>query len=158
MLPILKESRLFRECTDPEFHEIANIVQKMSIKEGECIFEAKTMATHLYVVSEGAVELRFTVDHYNVPREITLDRKARGEVFGWSALTKPNVYTLTALATQDSELLRVNGKDLKALCAKNDHLGYAVMKNIAEIIGERFELVQNILMNEIQQNLRQREV
>ncbi len=157
MFQILKESRLFNECTIQELNEIAKICKKITFKTGERIFEAKSFAEYLYIVSEGAVELRFTISYYNVSQEITLERKTEGEVFGWSALTKPNVYTNTALAIQDSELLSINERDIKELCAKNEHLGFILMKNIAEIIGERFQMVQKMLMNEIQQNLKEKE-
>jgi signal-transduction protein with cAMP-binding, CBS, and nucleotidyltransferase domain len=158
MLQILKESRLFNECTDQELNEIANICQKITFKNGERILEARSSAEYLYIVSEGVVELRFTVNYYNASEEITLEQKARGEVFGWSALTKPNVYTLSALAVQNSDLMRLHEKDIKELCAKNDHLGYVLMKNLAEIIGERFQIVQTMLINEIQQNLKEKDI
>jgi signal-transduction protein with cAMP-binding, CBS, and nucleotidyltransferase domain len=158
MIQVLKESRLFRECTNQELEEIADVCTTVTFKNGEHIFEAKSFAEYLYIVSEGAVELRFEINYYNASQELILERKTRGEAFGWSALTKPNIYTLTALAVQNSDLLILNDRDLRELCAKNDHLGYILMKNIAEIIGERFQMVQNMLINEIQQNLKEKEL
>jgi len=157
MFQILKESRLFNECTNQELNEISKICKKITFKTGEHIFEAKSFAEYLYIVSEGAVELRFTISYYNVSQEITLERKTSGEVFGWSALTKPNLYTFTAMAIQDCDLLSLNERDIRELCKKSEHLGFILMKNIAEIIGERFQMVQKMLMNEIQQNLKQKE-
>jgi CRP/FNR family cyclic AMP-dependent transcriptional regulator len=158
MLQVLKESRLFREFTNQELEEIADVCKTITFKNGEHIFEAKSFAEYLYIVSEGAVELRFEINYYNASQELILERKTRGEAFGWSALTKPNIYTLTALAVQNSDLLILNERDLKELCVKNDHLGYILMKNIAEIIGERFQMIQNMLINEIQQNLKEKEL
>lgn len=157
MHQMLKEHRLFKECTDQELGEIDNICQKITFKENEIIFKAKGSAKYLYLISEGAVELLFEVKYYNASQNITLDRKTKGDVFGWSALTKPNIYTLSARAAQNSDLLRINEKDINELCAKNDHLGYILMKNISEIIGERFELIQKILIYEVQQNLKDKE-
>ncbi len=157
MFQILKESRLFNECTNQELNEISKICKKITFNKGEHIFEAKSFAECLYIVSEGAVELRFTISYYNVSQEMTLERKTGGEVFGWSALTKPNVYTNTALAIQDSNLLSLNERDIRELSKKNEHLGFILMKNIAEIIGERFQMLQKMLMNEIQQNLKEKE-
>ena len=157
MLQILKESRLFNECTNQELNEVGKIYKTISFAKGKCIFKAKSFAEHLYIVSKGEVELHFTVDYFNISQEITLERKTRGGVFGWSALTKPNLYTFTALAIQDSDLLSLNERDIRELCAKNEHLGFILMKNIAEIIGERFQMLQKMLMNEIQQNLKEKE-
>jgi len=157
MFQILKESRLFNECTNQELQEITKICNKVTFKDGEHIFEATSLAEFLYIVMEGAIELRFIVNYYNASQELTLERKTRGEVFGWSAITMPNVYTLTAVAIQNSDLLRLNERDIRELFTKNEHLGFILMKNIAEIIGERFQIMQKMLMNEIQQNLKEKE-
>ena len=158
MFQILKESRLFNGCPSPELHDIYNICQKITFNEDELIFEAKSSAEYLYLISKGSVELRFEVYYYNASQKITLDRKSTGDAFGWSALTKSNIYTLSAWAIQNSDLLRINGNDINDLCSKNERMGYILMKNISEIIGDRFELVQKMLINEIQQNLKEKEL
>ena len=158
MFQILKECKLFNECTIQELEEIADLYKPVTFKKGEHIFEAKSFAEYLYIVSEGTVELHFEINYYNASQELILERKTRGEVFGWSALTKPNIYTLTALATQDSDLLIINERELRELCAKNNHLGYVLMNNIAVTIGERFQIVQNMLIYEIQNNFREKEL
>jgi CRP-like cAMP-binding protein len=158
MLELLKAAKIFVGCTTQELKDISNICQSISIKKGAQIFEAKSPADHLYIVANGGVELRFTVTHYFASQEITFDRKFKGEAFGWSALTEPNLYTLAAWAVKDSELLRLNAKDIKKLCSENYHLGYVLMKNVAEIIGERFDLVQKIVIDTIQQNLKEKEL
>jgi signal-transduction protein with cAMP-binding, CBS, and nucleotidyltransferase domain len=157
MFQILKESRLFKECTTKELEEIADLCKTVTIKNGERIFAAKSFAKYLYIVCQGAVELQFEINYLNASQELTLERKTRGEVFGWSALTKPNVYTLTAVAVQNTDLLSLNERDLEELCVKNEHLGYVLMNNIATIIGERFQLVQNMLVNEVQNNFKEKE-
>ena len=157
MLQILKESRLFNKCTAQELHEIVTICHTISIKSGEIIFNAKSPAEYLYIVNAGAVEIHFTVKYYNASQKITLEQKNRGDIFGWSALTNPHIYTLSAIAVQNSELIRLDSKDIKELCKANDHLGYVVMNSIAEIIGERFQIVQKMMIEEVQQNLKQKE-
>ncbi len=157
MVDLLKESRVFKEFTTQELGKIANICARIALKDGERIFEAESPAEYLYIVAEGAVELHFKVIYYHALKEMTLDRKFKGEAFGWSALTEPNIYTLSALAMQDSELLRIKANDIIKLCAENNHLGYILMKNIAEIVGERFASIQKILIDVIQQSLKDKE-
>jgi len=158
MIDLLKTSRVFHGCTDQEMENIAATSQKLKAKEGERVFEAGSAAAFLYVVVDGAVDLRFRVTHYQVEEEVTLDRKFKGDAFGWSALTKPNIYTLSAIAVKDSELLKISKEDLKKLCNDNNHLGYVLMRNIAEIVGERFSSVQKTLIDVIQQNLSAKEL
>ena len=158
MIDLLKECRVFKECSDQELAQAAKICQKVSFKNGEPIFEADSSAEYLYVVGTGAVELRFKVTQYQASTGIALDRKFKGDVFGWSALTEPYIYTLSALAMQDCELVNLKANDMKGLCNKNNHMGYVLMKNISEIIGERFASIQRILIDVIQQNLKEKEL
>ena len=73
-------------------------------------------------------------------------------------MTKSNTYTLSAQALENSTLLSINQKDIDDLCNSNYRMGYILMKNISETIGERFELLQNMLINEVQQNLKVKEI
>lgn len=157
MIDLLKQTLVCKDFNSQELQDIANICQRVTLKNGERICEAESPAEYLFIVSEGAVELRFKVTYYHAAKEITLDRKFKSEAFGWSALTEPFIYTLSALAIQDSELLRIKAEHIKRVCAENNHLGYILMKNIAEIIGERFASVQKILIDMIQQNLIEKE-
>ena len=96
--------------------------------------------------------------HYAASKEITLDHKFGGDVFGWSAMTEPYIYTLSALSVQDSELLQFKADDLKTLCKRNSHLGYILMNNISEIISERFSAQQRILIELVRQRIKEKEI
>jgi CRP-like cAMP-binding protein len=157
MIDLLEKTRIFRGCSGQELTQLVNLSEKITSREGDVIFEIESPAEYLYVISDGAVELRFRVTHYSAPREVTLDRKWRGDAFGWSALTEPKVYTVSALATRDSELLRFKASDIEGLCNEADHLGFVIMRNVSEIIGERFATLQKMLIDFVQQGLTQRE-
>ncbi len=157
MIVLLEKSSVFKECTPQELEAIANICERMDVKNDDCIFEAESPAEHLYMLVDGAVDLRFKLTCFHSAKEITLERIFDGEIFGWSSLTGPHVYTLSASTMQASQLLRLNAQDLRRLCKDNDHLGYVLMHNLAEIIGERLASMQRMLINVIQENLKDRE-
>lgn len=158
MINLLTESGIFAGCTGRELTEIANVALKIGVTAGESIFTAGSPADHLFIVLDGSVALRFQVSYLEEKRNITLDRKSAGEAFGWSVFVEPSLYTLSAVAVEQSELMKIRKQDLDCLCAGNHHLGYVIMKNISEIIAERFAMVQNRLVNAIQLDLRDREV
>lgn len=158
MKDILKETRIFKECSEQELQKISQLCEFVSYKKDEKIFDARSPAEYLYIVADGAVELRFTVTHYLASSEITIDRKFKSDVFGWSALTKPHIYSLAAFAIKDTNLIRLHETQLKQLCVDNNHLGYSIMKNISEIIGERFDIIQKMLIDVIQQHLSKKEL
>ncbi len=99
-----------------------------------------------------------TVVHYTVQQDFTIDRKAPGDMFGWSALTEPYRYTLSAVVTKDAEALKIHRLVIKRLCEQNIFFGYMLMKNIATIIGERFALARQMLTEIIQQDLSEKEL
>ncbi len=159
MIDLLKKAKIFQDCTGKELEDIVQFCEKMSVRNGERIFDQENQANNLYIVSEGLVVLRFKVSYFDVIKEITLDRKINDETFGWSsvAMSPSHSYTLSAEAAKDSVLIRIDAKDIIKLCEKNNHIGYVLMKNIAEIAAERFTFLQRILIDIIQQNLKDKE-
>lgn len=157
MLELLKQSKIFEGLQSDELQEITKICQIVKYKNGEKIFEAGEPAEHLFIVKEGEIELRCQMTYQNIPMGICLERKVRGQPLGWSALTEPYKYTLSAFAVKDSELLQMGHSELKELCERNNHLGYVLMSNIARLIASRFISTQVRLIQEIQQSLKKRD-
>lgn len=125
----------------------------LSVKAGEIIFSVGSPAEHLYVVKSGLVELLFSVSSYAALQDITIDRKFEGDAFGWSATTSPHAFSLSSVASADSELIRICRADLMRLCAENDHFGHVFMKNMADIIGRRLNLIRRMLVDVVQDRL-----
>jgi CRP-like cAMP-binding protein len=157
MRSLLKECSLFQGCTAQELDKVAAACDTKAVAAGEVVLEAESPAEHLYVVSEGSVELRFTVTHYVASEEIPIDRMLRGDVLGWSAVVAPHTFTLSAVAVKDSQLLRISSSDIKRWCAEDDHFGHVLMRNLADIIGQRFNMVQRMLIDVIQDRLKKQE-
>ncbi len=158
MLELLKECRIFEGLGDQELEKLAQISQLARFKKGETIFKVGDAAEHLFIVKEGEIELHFQVTYQNLSHEVCLERKSRGEPLGWSALTEPYRYTLSAHSATESELLQMGHKDLIQLCESDTHLGYLLMRNIARLIARRFMLTQEKLIREIQQALKKKDL
>jgi CRP-like cAMP-binding protein len=153
MLSLLSESDTFEGCTDQELNDIAAAAEKIEFEAGETIFEAGSPADYLYVVGSGKIRLQFRVTNYGAPQDITIDRKIQGDVLGWSAATKPLSFSLSAVAESDCSLLRILGSDLKRMCAENDHFGHVFMENMADIIGQRLNILRRMLIDIVQDRM-----
>ena len=70
-----------------------------------------------------------------------------GEIFGWSALVDPNVYTASAECYQETKLLVIDRVRMEHVLDKHPKEAYRVMKRLAGVIGGR-------LANSYQENLR----
>lgn len=157
MVDKLEGATILEGLTPEESEVILQRCGLTTVKRGDEVFRAGAPARSLLLVRSGRIELRFKAVFHNATVEIPLDTVAPGEVCGWSALVPPHRYTLSAYATEDSELLRIEQQDLRECCEANVRLGYIVMRNVARIIGERYELARQMLIGEIQSGLRQKD-
>jgi CRP-like cAMP-binding protein len=157
MVSLLEESTLFTHCPAEGLERLAAGSEEQTFAAGETIFEAGSPAEHMYIVDDGCVELRFAVTSYVEAQEIPIDRKFKGDVIGWSAVVAPHTFTLSGVAVRDSRLLRIRGSDIRALCAADDHFGHVFMRNLADLIGQRFNIVQRILIDVVQDRLKKQE-
>lgn len=153
----LERFALLDGLTPEEADTIVRRCQITPFKKGDKVIATGGSADSLYLVRSGRIEIRFTAVYFNAPFELPLDIIGPGEMCGWSALIPPHSYTLSAYATEDSELLRIPRADLQECCEANPRLGYVVMKNIARIIGERYEIARQMLIGEIQRDFTRKE-
>lgn len=158
MLDTLRATPAFEGSTTSELEAIAKLCERVQVRRGERLFEPDTPADSVYIVAQGAIELRFNAICYNEVLEVTVDRLFQRDLVGWSALTSAGGnYTLAATAVRDSELLRMPGDKLRDLCAENHRFGYIVQRNVSGIVARRFALVLAMLINTVQGDLRRRE-
>ncbi|MBI3935160.1 MAG: cyclic nucleotide-binding domain-containing protein [Acidobacteria bacterium] len=148
---------IFEGLTAEESDAILQRGEIITAKKGTKVIEAGQPASTLLLVRSGTIELRFNVMYYNGSIEVPLEILGAGGVLGWSALIPPQDYTLTGYATEDSELLQLEGSTLLDYCEAHPRIGQRVMGNIARIVGERFEITLRLLIGEIQRDLKKKE-
>jgi len=157
MIEALEGIVIFEGLTPEESETIGRLCKLTNVKKDETVFTAGASAHSLFFLRSGEVELRFQARFYSSTVEIPMDRVEPGEVCGWSAMIPPHRYTLSAYATEDSELVQIEQTDLQECCEANIRLGYVVMKNIGRIAGERYERARQMLMREIQHGLEEKD-
>ncbi len=148
---------IFEGLGPEDLAAIKKLCKTKKFQKGEQIFKEGEQATSLFLVCAGEIELRSRVSYYSATVEIPFEIKVPRAVFGWSAVTHPHKYTLSAYAKEDSEVLQISQADIQHLCETNIRLGYIVMKNTARIIGGRFQTLQAALAKEIQDRLRSKD-
>jgi CRP-like cAMP-binding protein len=157
MIDGLEAFPVFGGLTPQQLEMLGQRCEIVSVKQGGTVFTAGEPASHLVFVRSGRVELRFQVEYAGATDELPLDTIGALGACGWSAVIPPHRYTLTGFAAQDSELLRIKQSDLLECCEADTGLGYVVMKNIARLVGERYEFARRILVSEVKENIRRRD-
>jgi NTE family protein len=117
---------------------------------GDVIFEQGDLAEYLYLVVEGEVLVRFKPDDGPA---LTVARVRPQGVVGWSAALGSPEYTSSAVCSEDSQMLRVRGEDLRELCEKYPEAGTLVLERLAAVIAERLRNTHDYVMAMLEQGL-----
>ncbi len=135
----LKASALFQGLSDAELGIFTRSCRKLTVAKGTSVFNEGQPARDLYIVASGRIALDMKLDRPDgsVTPVITVSSLGPGESFGWSAMIEPQVFTLTAEAVENSELISIDGKKLVSILDRNRETGYKVMLNVAKLLAWR---------------------
>jgi CRP-like cAMP-binding protein len=135
MASYLRQIPVFREIPEEELRVFESTFEKVICPEG-IIFEQGDPAKYLYLVLRGTVEIRYKP--YDGP-PLTITRVKVGGVFGWSAIAGNAGYTSGALCRDACEVIRVEGKKLRELCAQHADIGGAFLDYLADSVSNRWK-------------------
>ncbi len=129
-----------------ELSKLAGLCRPGSCQEGERVSAEGQEATDLFLLKQGAVELRYELPGRESSSDHTLSSLGPTEAWGWSALVPPHVYTLSAYCTaRQCDFMRLSRSALEELFETHPRIGYIFMRNLASIIGQRFNAAQDEL-------------
>jgi CRP-like cAMP-binding protein len=127
-----KESDLFKGVSQRVLNEIGKKSEEAFFSKDSIIFRAEEEAVYIYELAEGAVDIVVSEKdnmHYSVMRP--------NEIFGWSALVEPYVYTATARCTTDVKVVRITRDVIEEAVKHHPAEGLIIYKHLAGLIGQR---------------------
>jgi CRP-like cAMP-binding protein len=128
--------------------EIAMLSSEVSKAEGNWLFRENEEATKLYLVLDGAVALTLFVYLNGEQQHLATSHSlGKNEIVGWSSIVTPHQYKLGAKAVKESRLLEIDALPLRQLLDDNPEYGYHFLSQIAEVVSERFMLVNIQIMS-----------
>ena len=132
----LKEFTLFKGVNDEVLKDIAKLCRERSYSEGDSCFLQGRKATELYFCRSGTVDVTVQVrEPWGM--EVTVHTARAGELFGWSAMLEPYVYTASAKCQERTKVICINRSDLIDFFGKKPEAGYLVMTNLGAVISSR---------------------
>lgn len=140
----LFENGLFKGFAPDEAKAFLRRCSETTYKDGSNLFTEQSDATKLYLVSKGAVELRFEM-HQRENVDTTIATLKPGDAVGWSVIVPPYQYRLSGYTKGDTTLLEIDREALEVLFENNYHLAFVFMRNVAMVAGERLNQVQDKL-------------
>ena len=150
-LDIIKENYMFRDLKQEQISKIDAISHEKNYEAGQCVFKEGDKAEHIYILEEGRVLLEMRIAPYpersHSPSAV-IDVVSKGEVFGWSALVPPNIFTLSASTADKCRVIAVDGSKLFDLMEEDPVMGYEIVKRLAKITAIRLKRSREMLMSE----------
>jgi len=133
---ILKEFALFEGVNDEVLKDIAELCHEHSYREGTPCFLQGRNATELYLCRSGRVDVTVQVrEPWGM--EVTVHTARAGELFGWTAMLEPYIYTASAKCQERTKVICINRSDLANFFRERPEVGYLVMTNLGAVISSR---------------------
>jgi CRP-like cAMP-binding protein len=134
----LRSCELFVGLGRRETVQIAAVANEEDYEAGELIFAEREVAKRLYILSEGRVQVHIQLRSLMEPNgEMTVEEVEPGRVIGWSSLVKQRRFTASARALEPVKVMVIEASDMEALFDRDPHIGFVVMKQLAEVIASR---------------------
>ena len=129
---------LFVGLNREELVQIAAIASEEEYQPGELICAERELADRLFILCEGRVQVHVQLrSPLEADGEMTIEEVEPGRIFGWSSMVKQRRFTASARALEPVTVLVIAASDLHVLFDRDPHIGFVVMKQLAEGIASR---------------------
>jgi CRP-like cAMP-binding protein len=146
---------LLQGLDDAESGRVLALGKSKTIKSGGVLFRLGDNADSLYLIARGCLRLTLPMQVRDRSENVLVEEEGVGRTVGWSALTPPYRFTLTATAPLDTEVVEFGREELNAYFAANPETGCAVAFNLASVIGQRLQIFQAMWLREVQRMVEQ---
>ena len=153
MEKLLRQVELFRDLSSDGLRRVLAIGKGETLDAGQHLFLLGDDANELFVVLRGSLNLCLPIALHGSVKDITVESVGAGQALGWSALVKPYRFTLSARATEPSEVVGFARSDLQQLFQAESGIGYSVLTRVSEIMGIRLVTFQALWVRELQRAL-----
>ena len=141
----LRGSKVLRDLNDRELAEVAKLGTAWKRPAGQRVIREGSEAVGLYLLQEGRVQVRMTSRDGH---EVMIDELGPGDLFGWSSVLDQSGFKAAIWTVEDSTLVVFDGRKMRALFEANNHIGYRVVREIAEIVASRLERLRSRLADQ----------
>jgi len=137
MIDDIRGYKLFKGLAEDELSEIANLSLRRTYNANSIIFDPDNPSEEIFILESGNDSIQIEIPLGIHDEKIVIHTLSKGEAFGWAALGSQHARTAVARCIEPVSVIAINGKSLLQLFEKNNHTGYVVMKNLADVINTR---------------------
>ena len=149
-IDLLRTLHIFSSLTEGELDAVASLLEPSQPAAGEVIFKEGDVAGGLYIVSSGRVVVKTRV---SVDVEKTLLTLRSGDVFGELSLITGEGRTATAIAEENTELLRLTPAQFDTVVQDSPVIGTKLMKYLLTTLANRLNVTTSLYRKAVSWNL-----
>ncbi len=142
-IEILRKIFLFKGLTSLELIKINRIIKNRKIAKGETIIEENSDGNSIYIVKRGAVKITKMLKNRQTR---TLTTLVDFDFFGEMSFVDGYPRSATVVAASDTELIEIDGNELKRILLKDIPLALKLYMNLTEILCKRLRLANENLI------------
>ncbi|VFQ43427.1 Crp/Fnr family transcriptional regulator [Desulfoluna butyratoxydans] len=132
----IKNAFLFSTLPDELVDRIIAISKPRSFEEGEVIFAEGGQSGTFYLVRSGTILIEQEMTRHMTVTVATLNA---GECFGYSSLMEEMSFSTTAVSSEASEVILIDGKALVEIMEKDHSLGYLIHRQMVQMMAGRLQ-------------------
>jgi CRP-like cAMP-binding protein len=160
-IDLLKKIEGFQGVTDAQLSWLRGLCEELTFRKDDKLFTEGDLATHLWFVVEGQVDLRFEMpfrratDSAHTVTAVQVKRQDwQAKTLGWSCFVPPFKMRLSAYCASDRcRIVRAPRDELLLLFEKDPVMGYKFMSYMVIIVGYRFQQFQDAVAKVMGENL-----
>jgi CRP/FNR family cyclic AMP-dependent transcriptional regulator len=133
---ILQRFSFFPGLSADELNGLSIIARETSFQRGDCIFHEGDTAHALYLLLEGWVDVLINTEARDDQRALMMTLTA-GDIFGWSAVVEPYVYTASAVCASPVKAISLSRVELQALFEIDQGFYCTIVTKICHVIASR---------------------
>jgi CRP/FNR family transcriptional regulator len=141
---ILKKVEIFRGLSLAQLESLGQISEERKYRGGETVFAERSTGDEVYIIKKGKVCIELGLK--GKPDTATIQRLSVGQIFGELALVDKRSRSATVVCESDCEIITIHRNKLNELFERDTHLGYIIMKNLAQLLAERLRRTDLMLV------------
>lgn len=129
----------YLDASDVKEETIKAIAEISCMKQfvaDEIVFREDEASDHLYIVTEGQVDVQYLLPS---GKRLTVDTLCPGDFLVWSAIVKPHTTSSIGICRVKSEVVAIEAISLRAICEQDPRFGYRLTSQLARVIRRRLQ-------------------
>jgi len=141
-MELLRSLPIFKELTDVELEQIAEICEEKSFATGEYVFHEGEPGNRLFIIVEGEIRISRQIPGAG---EEALAVLKRGAMFGEMAVFDRSERSTDAIAHGGARLLTISRAEFEILLDFNRDIAYKVLWAVVRVLSARLRATNDSL-------------